>query len=199
MPFPVPKTKTSGGPPFLTRNLCTKARLRRVAGKVESLKQTGNLSRVRSSRLNTPYRHTYTASRTGRCDALFIAKSRNIAVHVPLTWEEAQTGGLKNVSVAEREETISVPVGVANGDQRRFPLPGAPGNGKTPAGDLLVTFKVAPPPANVVEEQRRRYRRTIVIIVPLIICVSGLVYGSISYRRVWVPNEIGNHWPPGKN
>jgi hypothetical protein len=47
LPFPVPKTKASGASPLLTRNLCTKARLRRV---VESLKQTGNLSRLGADR-----------------------------------------------------------------------------------------------------------------------------------------------------
>jgi DnaJ-class molecular chaperone len=73
-------------------------------------------------------------------------KGEDFALAVTVGFEEAARGGTRRVALPDgREVDVHVPVGVRDGQQIRLKSQGGPGQGG-PAGDVLLTIKVAPHP-----------------------------------------------------
>ena len=63
-----------------------------------------------------------------------------------VTWDEAQLGGMKVLTVDGRPQEIPYPAGARDGLELRRAGTGSPGRGGGPAGDLVVTLQVMPEP-----------------------------------------------------
>ena len=79
-------------------------------------------------------------------------KGRDVNVNLNVSFDEAFSGCQKRVTVrvpgkSDRESLdVTVPAGAVDGGRVRFKGKGAPGANGGPAGDLLVTTKIAPHP-----------------------------------------------------
>ena len=77
-------------------------------------------------------------------------KGSNISTEITVPFNVAAAGGEHSLTVtaggAESQITVRIPAGVNNGQTIRLAGQGNPGSGGAPAGDLMVTIKVAPHP-----------------------------------------------------
>jgi hypothetical protein len=112
-----------------------------------------------------------------------VARSRNIALNVSIAWPDSQVGGERVVLVDGRQETVAFPPGTKDGHRERYAGKGLPAEVGIPAGDLLVTFKVAQ--KDEADSHRSRQiatcRRLIGLIalgLSLVLVIVPLVYGE---------------------
>ena len=77
----------------------------------------------------------------------FHARGPDLRYHLEVSFLDAARGAKRAVTMPDGKNIeITIPVGVRDGQTLRLRGKGAPGHGKGPAGDALVTITVAPHP-----------------------------------------------------
>lgn len=69
-------------------------------------------------------------------------KGANLTHEIYLSFEEALKGRTVQTNINGRQETVSIPAGIADGSKLKFKGKGAPGQNGGPPGDLYIVAKV---------------------------------------------------------
>lgn len=100
-------------------------------------------------------------SRGGRGRQSYAPRGNDIQATMPLTFEEAYHGGEKVFEVNGQKLRIRVKPGTYDGLKIRLPGKGQPGMNSAKAGDLYITFSVAPHPRLAREGEHLKQRITV--------------------------------------
>ncbi len=84
--------------------------------------------------------------RTGGFTGRSAAKGQDVTAELSVPFDVAIKGGKQTFSIDSRRLTVNVPAGSEDGKKIRLRGQGYPGPGGGPAGDLILTIRVAPHP-----------------------------------------------------
>jgi molecular chaperone DnaJ len=116
----------------------------RIPAGVEDGQRIRVKGRGAPGRGNGPAGDLYVTVRVAR-HPIFGRRGRNLTLTVPVTYSEAALGSTVTVPTLDGPVTLKIPAGTSSGQTFRVKGRGVPAQGRSGAGDLLVSTEVAVP------------------------------------------------------